>query len=308
MAISLEAVLKFWLEVNKWIEAWASDAASMESIVESIPDTEANPLGRSITAFLDRDYDKKENMETRLKKFQWWGKAVVGQAGAMATLRKAARQYIWDSFLKGKEQVALLTIQVQLVAGEAARPVPYIDEINDEQSITYGSINAVRYMDLSRKVPVYLCGDAECAPSIVKTITSSPTDIIVKAKANQRTAAEIYGFMVPWKNTMMFKTNEPKPEGKPPGGGAACAIVSTVKGHRMKLVVLGELLNRYTGTTLDLTEDVLTGRRKLTGAPSFCALLEIVLRWMDIRRDQYGGLRYFYRPLSSYYSEHKAKD
>ena len=106
----------------------------------------------------------------------------------------------------------------------------------------------------------------------------------------------------------MFKTNEPKPEGKPPGGGAACAIVSTVKGHRMKLVVLGELLNRYTGATLDLTEDVLTGRRKLTGAPSFCALLEIVLRWMDIRRDQYGGLRYFYRPLSSYYSEHKAKD
>lgn len=308
VAISLEAVLKFWLEVNKWIEAWASDTATAESIVESIPDTEANPLGRSITAFLDRDYDKKENMETRLKKFQWWGKAVVGQAGAMASLRKAARQYIWDSFLKGKEQVALLTIQVQLVAGEGTRPVPYIDEINDEQSISYGTINAVRYMDLSRKVPIYLCGDAECAPSIVKTITSSPTDTIVKAKANQRTAAEIYGFMVPWKNTMMFKTNEPKPEGKPPGGGAACAIVSTVKGHRMKLVVLGELLNRYTGTTLDLTEDVLTGRRKLTGAPSFCALLEIVLRWMDIRRDQYGGLRYFYRPLSSYYSEHKAKD
>ena len=308
VAINLETVLKFWLEVNKWIEAWASDAATAESIVELIPDTEANPLGRSITAFLDRDYDKKENMETRLKKFQWWGKAVAGQPGAMASLRKAVRQYIWDSFLKGKEQVALLTIQVQLVAGEATRPVPYIQEINDEQSITYGTINAVRYMDLSRKVPVYLCGDAECAPSIVKTITSSPTDTVVKARANQRTAAEIYGFMVPWKNTMMFKTNEPKPEGKPPGGGAACAIVSTVKGHRMKLVVLGELLKRYSGTTMDLTEDVLTGSRKLTGAPSFCALLEIVLRWMDIRRDMYGGLRYFYRPLSSYYSEHKAKD
>ena len=308
VAISLEAVLKFWLEVNKWIETWASDVATVESIKESIPDTDLNPLGRAILAYVDRDYDKKENIETRLKKFQWWGKAIVGQAGAMASLRKAARQYIWDSFLKGKEQIALLTIQVQLVAGEAARPVPYIDEINDEQSISYGTINAVRYMDLSRKVPVYLCGEAECAPSIVKTITSSPTDTVVKAKANQRTAAEIYGFMVPWKNTMMFKTNEPKPEGKPPGGGAACAIVSTVKGHRMKLVILGELLNRYTGTRMDLTEEILTGSRKLTGAPSFCALLEIVLRWMDIRRDQYGGLRYFYRPLSSYYSEHKAKD
>ena len=308
LVVSLEAVLKFWLEVNKWIESWASDAATAESIVESIPDTDTNPLGRSITAYVDRDFDKKENIETRLKKFQWWGKAISAQAGGMASLRKAARQYIWDSFLKGKEQVALLTIKIVLNDGEAPRSVPYIDDVNDEQSITYGTINAVRYMDLSRKAPVYLCGEAECAPSIVKTITSSPTDTVVKTKANQRTAAEIYGFMVPWKNTMMFKTNEPKPEGKPPGGGAACAIVSTVKGHRMKLVVLGEILNRYTASRLDLIEDILTGSRKLTGAPSFCALLEIVLRWMDIRRDQYGGLRYFYRPLSSYYSEHKAKD
>ena len=106
----------------------------------------------------------------------------------------------------------------------------------------------------------------------------------------------------------MFKTNEPKPEGKPPGGGAACAIVSTVKGHRMKLIVLGQILNRYMGSTLDLTEDTLTVIRKLTGAPSFCALLEIVLRWMDIRREEYGGLRYFFRPLSSYYSGHKGRD
>ena len=308
LQVPLDVVLKFWLELNKWIDSWASDTATAESIVESIPDTDKNPVKKSILEYVEKDYDKKDNIETRLKIFQWWGKAIAGQPDAMSSLRKVARQYIWDSFLKGKEQVALLTVKIRLQENSDIISVPYIEDINDEQTIIYGTLTAVRYMDLTRKMPIYICKEVECAPSIIKTLTSSPSDNVIKAKANQRTTAEIYGFMVPWKNTMMFKTNEPKPEGKPPGGGAACAIVSTVKGHRMKLVILGEILNRYIGAKLDLTEEILTGTRKLTGAPSFCALLEIVLRWIDIRRDKYGGLRYFYRPLSSYYSEHKAKD
>ena len=308
VAVALEVVIQFWIEINKWINTWAADEATAESIVESIPDTPENPLGSAILAYVERDYDKKDNIETRLKKFQWWGKVAVTQPSGLAALRTAAKQYIWDSFLKGKEQVALLTVKIQ--ADQTAEPknVPYINEVNGEQSISAGPMSAIRYMDISRKIPVYICQDKECAPSVIKTLTSSPEDTVVRTRANQKTAAELYGFMVPWKNTMMFKTNEPKPEGKLPGGGAACAIVSTVKGHRMKLIILGQILSRYVGSTLDLTEETLTITRKLTGAPSFCALLEIVLRWMDIKRAEYGGLRYFYRPLSSYYSEHKGRD
>jgi hypothetical protein len=105
----------------------------------------------------------------------------------------------------------------------------------------------------------------------------------------------------------MFKTNEPKPEGVPPAGGAACSIVSNVTGHRKKLVLLGEILNRFTGYRFDLTDEILTGTRKITSAVNYCALMEIVMRWMDLRRTKYGGLRYFYRPLSAYYSGHKEK-
>jgi hypothetical protein len=304
-AVSLEAVVKFWVESNKWIDAWANDAAG--EIKESIPDTEANPLGSAILAYVERDYDKKDNIETRMKKFQWWGKAVMSQANGLADLRKASRQYIWDSFLKGKEQVALLTLKLQAEKGDGAQNIPYIDEVKDEQVLTNGISSAVRYVDLPRKSAVYICDDnKECSPAIVKSFAER--DTVINTKANQRTAAEIYGFMVPFSKIMMFKTNEPKPEGKAPGGGAACAIVSTVKGHRMKLVILGQILNRYMGANLDLTEEILTGTRKLTGAPSFCALLEIVLRWMDIRRAEYGGLRFFFRPLASYYSGHKGRD
>ena len=300
-AVSLDAVIKFWIESNKWIDAWANDAAG--EINESIPE----PLASAILAYVERDYDKKDNIETRMKKFQWWGKAVMSQANGLADLRKASRQYIWDSFLKGKEQVALLTLKLQGDKGDGAQNIPYIDEVKDEQVLTNGISTAVRYVDLPRKSAVYICDDnKECSPAIVKSFAER--DTVINTKANQRTAAEIYGFMVPFSKIMMFKTNEPKPEGKAPGGGAACAIVSTVKGHRMKLVILGQILNRYMGANLDLTEEILTGTRKLTGAPSFCALLEIVLRWMDIRRAEYGGLRFFFRPLASYYSGHKGRD
>jgi len=76
----------------------------------------------------------------------------------------------------------------------------------------------------------------------------------------------------------------------------------------MKLVELGNMLHTYTGNRFELEEEMLsTGYRKLVGAAPFCALMEIVLRWMDIRKDLYGGKRYFYRPLASFYSKHKSK-
>lgn len=144
----------------------------------------------------------------------------------------------------------------------------------------------------------------------MKIFNESKTDPVVRAVANSKVSANPYGFMVPWENTIMFKTNDAKnAEGKPPGGGAACSIVSNVKSHRMKLVQLGDILAKYhEGNHMELTEELLAlGPRKLSGSHSFCALMEVVLRWMDIRKEVYGGLRYFYRPLSSFYSNHKSK-
>ena len=106
----------------------------------------------------------------------------------------------------------------------------------------------------------------------------------------------------------MFKTNTPSPVGKIPGGGAACSIVSNVSGHRKKITTLGDILAVHSaGNRYDLTDGMLTAVRKLTGAPSFCALMEIIMRWMDLRKALYGGKRLFYRPLSAYYSKHRSK-
>jgi hypothetical protein len=291
-------VKAFWIEANNWIDSWNFDTVPA---VESIP---AN-LTKAILEYLEGDNDKKIREETRLKKLQWWGRSIgAGTAGAAAStleenlkdLKKVARQFIWDNFIKSKEQISLLQ-----------EGVPYQDIAADEQIVVLESLTAFRMLDIESGKSLYVCGDRLCADSLVQQFEKSKTDTIISSKANQRVSAEIYGFMVPWEGNIMFKTNVPKPEGSVPAMGAACSIVSNVTGHRKKIVLLGEILKRFTGSDYELTEEALTVTRRMTSAINFCALMEIVMRWMDVRRAKYGGLRYFYRPISSFYSGHKGK-
>ena len=302
-SINMDLTRAFWSEMNIWIDTWAKDGTPASSILENIADTPGNPLSTTILRYLDNDNEKKENMESRLKKLQWWGQSIAAAPDGLADLRKAARQFVWDSFLKGPEQIALLE-----------EGVAYAEEAGNEQFLSSGSIKGYRYLDVLTRAPIYKCsspsGITVCPPSVLQLFTGSKADPVVNAKANQKTAAELYGFMVPWENIVMFKTNTPSQEGKDPTGGAACAIVSTVSAHRKKLVNLGIIIARHDTDkkTYDLTEQMLSkGRRALTGAANFCALMEIVMRWMDIRRERYGGLKFFYRPLSAFYSKHKSK-
>ena len=294
----MQKAFTFWIRATEWINSWCKDDAKKDSINEFIP----RELSEAIISYLEGDTKEKDNVEKRLKQLQWWGKAIVDEAaapGGMKDLRRVAKEYIWDSFFKGPQQIAMIESSLA-----------FADEGGSEQFIKEGSITASRYLDLGTKEPVYFCGKGTaCPPSVTKILLASKTDLVVNAKANKVTASPLYGFMVIWENAIMFKTNNAtNAEGAPPGPGAACSIVSTVKGHRMKLVELGATLHRFTGNHLDLLENTLaTGARKLVGAVPFCALMEIVLRWMDIRKDLYGGKRYFYRPLASFYSKHKSK-
>lgn len=274
----------------------------VDEAIELIQQSSWNKLSSDMLTYVENDFKTLENFQTRIKQLEWWATYVREVPDGLADLRSMARQYIWDSFLKGPQQVDMLE-----------KNIPYSSEASGlEQYIKLSDTKTVwRYLDTTTREPVYICeGQTVCPPSIVKVITSSKTDPVVNARSSRNLTAEIYGFMVVWEKAIMFKTNEPPPDGKDPGQGAACAIVSTVKGHRMKLVDIGNVLHRFLKDEgrFGLTESNLSsGPRKLQGAPAFCALMEIVLRWMDLRRSQYGGLRYFYRPLSSYYSKHKSK-
>jgi hypothetical protein len=47
------------------------------------------------------------------------------------------------------------------------------------------------------------------------------------------------------------------------------------------------------------------GKRRLKNTNSHCTLKELMLRWLDKKRIR--GLRWFYRPISSYKTGHKAR-
>ena len=285
----LTLVKTLWIEANNWIDSWNFDTVPA---VEGIP----APLSKAILEYLEGDKAKKDTIELRLKKLQWWGRSIGAVEDGLQDLKKIGRQFVWDNFIKSREQIGLLQ-----------EGVPYQDVAADEQIVVLDTITAFRLLDIESGRSLYVCGDRFCADSLIQQFEKSKTDLVIAAKANQRVSAEVYGFMVPWEGNIMFKTNAPKPEGSAPAGGAACSIVSNVSGHRAKIIVLGDILNRFTGSTYDLTNEALTVTRKMTSAINYCALMEIVMRWMDLRRAKYGGLRYFYRPLSSFYSGHKGK-
>ena len=305
-------VLAFWTKVDAWITAWSSGTSGV--ITEKISDE----LSLAISTLVGGDKEKKDNIESRLKKLQWWGYSISiktnpiseggGGGGAaqskaqdLSDLKIVALQYVWDTFIKGRDQVTLYR-----------RDAPNVKVAADEQVVEFGLRTAFRYLDIESGGVIYICEDGtRCDKSdaaVYRQMIQSKTDPIILARANQRTSAAFYGFMVPWEKTLLiFKTNDkPSVEGKDPSRGLACALISTVKTHLRKLEALGLVLNAKHGSHYSLTEsDLWSGPRKLVGAHSYCALLEIVLRWMDRRRGEYGAQRYFYRPISSYYSKHR---
>jgi hypothetical protein len=295
---SLKYIRNFWNTAVSWVNSWCKPSVA---ITKFIPED----LSDAIVDYVERDDKKKENIKTRLEMLQWWGHAIAGEG--ISDLNKVAKEFIWDSFFKGPEHIQLLNEDLDSAKSAGS-----------EQVLAAGSIKAIRYMDIGKKEPIYQCSGAPCPPSVLKLFTDSKIDEVVNAKANKKVSANPYGFMVVWENDIMFKTNDAKnEEGKPPGSGAACSIVSNVKGHRMKLVELGKILAEFHKDNKSflyikeketmvyaLSEENL---KSLNGAPSYCALTEIIMRWMDLRKDSYGGKRYFYRPLSSYYSGHKSK-
>ena len=296
--INVEKAADVWTKSLEWVDSWCKDTAKRETINESI----SMELSTAILAYLDGDTKERDNIERRLKQLQWWAKAIADSPaapGGMNDLKRVCKEFIWDSIFKGLEQIGMIESSI-----------PLAEEGGNEQFMIEGSIKATRYLDILTKEPIYFCGiKTACAPSVIKLLLASKKDAVINAKADITSASSIYGFMVIWENQIMFKTNRAtNPVGTIPGPGSACSIVSTVKTHRMKLVELGNMLHTYTGNRFELEEEILsTGYRKLVGAAPFCALMEIVLRWMDIRKDLYGGKRYFYRPLASFYSKHKSK-
>jgi hypothetical protein len=309
-AAHIEPIKQFWNTANAWIDTWTSGTMTIEENISS-------ELMQSIRLLVHGNADKIESIETRLKKLQWLGKSIMASWGSrlmggggggsldpnneLKDLADVSRQFIWDTFIRGEDQVALIMSNVS-----------HLDIVANEQIVQYESRTMVRFVDLESEKMIYINEQGQQAdkaePAIFRVFRDLKDDLLLNERANQRITADFYGFMVPWnKQFFIFKTNDrPALEGKDPGRGLACSLISTIKTHFQKLERLGKILLEKTGNDFSLTDqELIKGARKLSGAQSYCALFEIVLRWMDKRRDILDRKRFFYRPIASYYSKHR---
>ena len=70
-------------------------------------------------------------------------------------------------------------------------------------------------------------------------------------------------------------------------------------------MLLGNALREAGESDLQLRKDVMEGTRKIVSSVRICMLMDLVLRYLDIRR--FGKLRWFYRPLAAFKVGHKGK-
>ena len=201
-------------------------------------------------------------------------------------------EYVWDNLLTTFEQYSLITTAS--------------DKIIEEQVVKSDRSSYFRYINLqSPNNLVYLGKDSKpIAPSIVEFLEKDEPLI----KANIETSGKGYGFIVPIKGVLTFKTNSTVAQvGKDPEGGQGCKIISTLKPHAEALMYLGSILKEVINSDLDLNKQSFesTSLRYFKNVQRYCALREIVLRFMDAKKIK--NLRWFYRPISAYKSKHIKK-
>lgn len=198
-------------------------------------------------------------------------------------------EYIWDNFLTSQEQILLL------------KKVP--NKISEEQVVNN---KYFRYINLQKPYDIKYIS-LENNKLIVESLQDrlEENDPYKSLKANTDTTGKGYGFIVPIDGVLTFKTNKDVARvGDLPEGGQGCKIISRLAPHIESLILLGNILKESGANDLELNREVLEGTssRSFKNVQRYCAVRELVLRFMDLKK--VNGLRWFYRPISSHKTEH----
>jgi hypothetical protein len=143
----------------------------------------------------------------------------------------------------------------------------------------------------------YLCEGRECAPAIVAAAKAAdpgrnPINGVV---INKETTASTYGFITTHNGDAVFKTSNPPNKDKPVVKGSMCSNVSNMSGKYEIMTALGEVLKEAGDEPLMDLEPTLFvkgGERPVTNAVRACTIMEVVLRYMNLRKVD--DMRWFY--------------
>ena len=275
-------VEKFWDIFNNW--AKKIDTGAMEP--------SAN-LPSYIQDLIIEKYKTNKDLITynifRIEMILWLYISIKNNIEDRKLYHNLVLEYIWDNFLTSQEQYTLFK----------NKRVPF--KIAEEQIV---KDKYFRYMNLNAPYNIiYMCDTKICQPSVIEYLESED---VTYTQANVQTTGKGYGFLVPIKGSLTFKCNSSVARvGSNPEGGQGCKIISTLSPHIEALVNLGNILKDAGLNDLDLNKDVFEKKRSFKNVQRYCALRELVLRFMDAKRVK--GLRWFYRPIAATKSNHGKK-
>jgi hypothetical protein len=279
--------MEFWRLLTEWTRTIEEGSADL---------TLPSEIVAALTARYPGSQAEQKVEIQRMSMILWLYAAMRDNPDWRRTLARAVLELVWDDTFTITEQHNTLRDGSGLAM-----------EIGQEQYRRKGTTNVFRYIDYNSGEIKYLCNDAPCAPAIANLFDRDMTDSMNKLVTDQTKTGKIYGFLVPKKGYLVFKTSQPpRPGGKPEKGGE-CAIVSQISTHFALLEQIGAVLREIGLPDFDMNPAELTNgdlqRRKFQNSTRACLLKELILRWMDIMG--LDGKRWFYRPISAYKTGHR---
>ena len=279
---------QFWKEVSTWCSTIQEGTADLK-----IPSN----LKKIIqTKFSTNDNILKE-IEEKLEMIIWLyrSKSIRDNDENRSILSYVSLDFMWDYCLTFNEQIELVKEKDNKVIQKVAE-----EQLLKDNIFCFVSSNPPFNI-------MYWCGTKMCDKIVIDMIEKETSNL----KANTETTAPYYGFMVP-KNGSLFSfklvgINSHVSEGDLPPSGAECKGIQTKAPKLDILYKLGNYLKEAGLSDFDLNRTVLetTKDRVPKNTNSYCALIEFVLRWMDIKK--VNNRRWFYRPISSYKTRHYAR-
>jgi hypothetical protein len=144
----------------------------------------------------------------------------------------------------------------------------------------------------------------ECSKGVIDYFSKLPgtKDPVKTRTASPQAMGSLYGFIVPKRGAIIFKTLEPQDKLKAVSG-QECAIVTTKSHWYDKLIQLGNEMKHARQDHLDMDEGHLATSVDIINSTRGCTVLDLVLRSMD--KLQIRGKRWFFRPVAAYMSGHR---
>jgi hypothetical protein len=259
-----------------------------------------NKLQQSVLEVLSEKYTNKSLQSTYAESLEciiWLYVSVKDNVEYRTILTYVFLDFVWDNLLNTQEQLILASYDDDAT-----------QKVAEEQIVQNGKY--FRYLNYKEPYDIlYYCGKKLCFEAEKRILDKDTKDPFNRIpEANISNVGPYYGYMVPKGKQIVFKTNVPAPVGSKPKGGSECRGASSIKEHLTSLLLLGKILRENYVSDFDLNETTIGpdgGSRKLKNANMYCSIKEYVLRWMDKKKIR--NVRWFYRPISSFKTNHKGR-